>query len=138
MKLLAILAVFVGFQSAFAGGAGEPILTKMTSAGARPPKYRNSRTVEVMPMGDVRITTEKGLKETVTNKGPLSPEKMRAITACIANLKSVKAVKYPNCAGSGLTSYYVGNKMVSIRSCGEVSTSEGACVSSMIKILDQL
>ena len=138
MKILALLSVFIGFQSAFAGGAGEPVLTKMTSAGARPPKFRNSRTVEVFAMGDVRITTEKGLSEKITNKPALSGEVMKKISKCIADVKKGRAVSRPNCAGSGLTTYYVGDKMVSIHMCGEVNTTQVSCVDSMISLLDRL
>lgn len=137
MKFLLLLSVLFGAQS-FAGGTGEPILFKMTSAGARPPKYRNSRTVEVFPMGDVRITNVKGLSEKVTTKDSLSGEVMKKIHACAKKVSNDKDVKRPNCAGSGLTSYYVGDTMVSIRMCGEVQTSSEACVDSMIKLLDRL
>ncbi len=138
MNILAFLSVVIGFQSiALAGDAGEAILTKYRSAGARAPQYRDSKTVEVFPMGGVRVIEEKGLKETIKLKGPLPAEVMKKVLACSKVVKKFKAVKYPNCAGSSRTSYFVGEKMVSIRTCGEIQNSEAACVPAMIKILDQ-
>jgi hypothetical protein len=138
MKILALLSLFLGVQSTFAADSGDSILTKMASAGARPPKYRESRLVEVMPTGEVEITNNKGFKSKTVAKGSLSAEVMKSIVDCKKQVSKMKEPKAPNCAGGPATSYYVGEKLISIKMCGEVKTMDLSCVDSMIKLLDRL
>lgn len=138
MKMLAILSVIFGVQSAFAGGPGEPLMSKRTSRGPVAPQYRESRTVEVFPMGGVQVTKIKGTKTTTALVGNLAPETMKAISACYKLVSKKAEVKFPNCAGGGSTVYRVAGKMVSIQACGEVTTMRVACVKSMMEILDSL
>jgi hypothetical protein len=138
MKFFAIFTLIFSTQSVFAGGPGEPILSKRTSRGAVAPQHRESRMVEVFPMGGVQVTKIKGMKSSTSLVTTLEPETMKAIKACYKIVSKKAEVKYPNCAGGGSTVYRVAGKMVSIRTCGEVNTMRVACVKTMMNILDNL
>ncbi len=139
MNFLILLSIAFSVQSAFATGFDSPILTKVISAGVSTVQNRDSKTVEVFGTGNVRTTVVKGVKSISTFKIPLSREIMKAVHAChvIVTKKTVKDIKRPNCASGSTVDYYVGNKVVSVRSCGEVHTTNVSCVDSMIKLMDR-
>lgn len=137
MKLAALLSLIFSVQSAFAGGAGEPVMSKYYTKGAMAPQYRESKSVDVMPMGDVTVTHSKAGKGKSTIKGPLSAEIMKMIQACKKQISNKRDVPRPNCAGGASTSYYIGEKRVSIRTCGEINTMGVSCVKKLMEVLDQ-
>ena len=137
MKLIALLSVLFTSPIAFASGTGEPILTKYQSNGPMAPKYRESKTVEVYPMGDVLVSVNHKGKMKESKKGPLSPELMIKIKNCKTQIAKHKSAKRPNCAGGSSTSYYMGEKLIYIRTCGEESKNEASCVTAMMDLLDR-
>lgn len=139
MKILILITTLLTApMSSLASDSAEPILTKYSTAGARPPKYRNNRKVEVFADGKVHVSSTQGLKSSEYDKTPLSDEVMAKIKECKTKVKKEKGVEFPNCAGSSSTAYYIGSKRISVRSCGELATIDLVCVRSMIKLLDNL
>lgn len=137
MKVFTVLSLIFAAQAALAAD-GEAVLTMYSSSGAMAPQYRSSEMVEVFGSGMVKTTKSKAGKSKTVVKGPLSSATMQSIAACKIKVAKAKKPQRPNCAGGSSTTAYIGDKLVYIRTCGEINKVNISCVDSMINILDRL
>ena len=89
ITILASLLVVFSIQPTIANETENFILCKYSTAGARPPKYRNNRRVDIFPSGKVHVIGHRGLKEAEYSK-KVSAETIENILECKKKIKNEK------------------------------------------------